>query len=173
MRYLPFGALLILAACSKAPPPAAPAAPAQPAAPVLSFEGYGPVQFGAQLADVEQKMGAKSEPLGASDPACSMVRFPAIQGVRFMVEQGKITRADADAGIANSLGIASGDTLDAAKKKAPTLEVGPHKYLPEGHYLTVNSADGKAAIIMEEDGKAITKIRAGIQPAVAYVETCL
>ncbi|MYN06718.1 hypothetical protein [Pseudoduganella aquatica] len=170
MRYLPLGALLILAACSKAPQPAAPSAGA---APVLSFEGYGPVHFGAQLPDVEQKLGAKSVALGANDPACSMVRFPGIQGVRFMVEQGKITRADADAGVANSLGIASGDTLDAAKKKAPALAVGPHKYLPEGHYLTASSGDGKAAIIMEEDGKAITKIRAGMQPAVAYVETCL
>jgi len=161
--------LMLLAACSKSPETAA----APSAAPQLSFEGYGPVHFGAQLADVERQLNTKSQPLGANDPACSMVRFADIPGVRFMVEQGKITRADADAGIGNTLGIATGDTLEAAKKKAPTLQVGAHKYLPEGHYLSASSADGKAAIIMEEDGKSITKIRAGLQPAVAYVETCL
>jgi hypothetical protein len=31
----------------------------------------------------------------------------------------------------------------------------------------------KAAIVIEEDGKAVTKIRAGLEPAVDYVEVCL
>jgi hypothetical protein len=173
--------LLLLAACSKAPEPGPSAkAPATavtpssaPAAPVLSLEGYGPVKFGAELAQVERQLGIKPTAPGVSDPGCSMVRFQSLPGVRFMVEQGKITRADADAGVVNSLDLRIGDTLPAAQAKVATLEVGPHKYLPEGHYLTAKSPDGRAAIIMEEDGKTITKIRAGLQPAVAYVETCL
>lgn len=157
--------LALLAACSKPAPP--------PAAPVLSFDGFGPARFGARLADIEQQLGAKAEQLGENDPACSSVRFKSLPGARLMVENGVVTRADVDAGTANSLNLAVGDSLKRAKENYPAIEVGPHKYLPEGHYLTVKSPDGRAAIIMEEDGKAITKIRAGLQPAVAYVEVCL
>lgn len=126
-----------------------------------------------RLDAAERLLGAKAEQLGESDPACSSVRFKALPGARLMVEQGVITRADADTGTPNSLGLAVGDTLAQARAKYPALAVGPHKYLPAGHYLTLQRADGAAAILMEEDGKAITKIRAGRQPAVAYVEVCL
>ncbi|NML63474.1 hypothetical protein HHL21_20765 [Massilia sp. RP-1-19] len=143
------------------------------ARPVLSAQGYGPVRFGDKLSAVEQKLEEKSVPLGENDPACSSVRFNQVPGARFMVEKGIVTRADADAGTPNELGLAVGDTLAQAKKKYPAIEVGPHKYLPAGHYLSVRSDSPKAAIIMEEDGKHITKIRAGLEPAVSYVEVCL
>ena len=160
--------LLTVTACSRTEP----AAPKADGRPVLSLEGYGPVKFGAKLADVAQKLGAGAEPSGASAPACSSVRFTALPGVRLMVENGIVTRADADPGTANSLALKVGDTLAQAKARYPQLEVGPHKYVPAGHYLTVKSPDGRAAIVMEEDGKAITRIRAGLQPAVAYLEGC-
>jgi hypothetical protein len=160
-----------------APVPAADSAgsssPARIAKPVLSRAGYGPVMFGDTLSATEQKLEEKSTPLGERDPACSTVRFAQLPGARFMVEKGVITRADADAGTPNELDVAVGDTLAQAKQKYPTIEVGPHKYLPAGHYLTARSADAKAAIVMEEDGKHITKIRAGLEPAVSYVEVCL
>lgn len=169
-----------LTACSRAPsdapsasasaPAAAPSAPV--AAPTLSARGYGKLHFGDTLAAAETALGEKAQPLGANDPACSLVRFKALPGVRLMVEKGVITRGDADAGIPNDSGIAVGDTLDQARKKAPSLEVSPHKYLPEGHYLSVRGAQPNTAIVIEEDGKAVTKIRAGLQPAVDYVEVC-
>ncbi len=90
-----------------------------------------------------------------------------------MVENGVVTRADADAGTPNELGVAVGDTLAQATKKHAAIEVGPHKYLPSGHYLVARSDNAKAAIVMEEDGKQITRIRAGLEPAVSYVEVCL
>ncbi len=143
------------------------------ARPVLSAQGYGPARFGTRLSDVERALEAKSEHLGANDQACHSVRFNQLPGVRFMVENGIITRADADPGTPNELGLAVGDSPAQAKNKYPGIEVGPHKYLPAGHYLTVRGADAKSAIVMEEDGKRITKIRAGLEPAVAYVEGCL
>jgi hypothetical protein len=161
-------AVWTMAACSKTEP----ARPAAGARPVLSFEGYGPVKFGGKLSDVAQQLGAGAEPSSPAAAACSSVRFTALPGVRLMVENGVVTRADADAGTANSLGLKVGDTLAQAKARYPQLEVGPHKYVPSGHYLTVKSPDGRAAIVMEEDGKAITRIRAGLQGAVAHVEGC-
>ena len=143
------------------------------ARPVLSARGYGPARFGTKLSDVERVLGEQSEHLGQNDPACNSVRLNQLPGVRFMVENGIITRADADPGTPNELGLAVGDSLAQAKNKYPGIEVDPHKYLPAGHYLTVRGADAKSAIVMEEDGKRITKIRAGLEPAVAYVEGCL
>ena len=158
-----------------APAASAKPAPAQPvpAQPVLSTLGYGTVRFGMKLQEVEALVGDKPVPLGESDPACSSVRFAALPGVRFMVEQGVVTRADAGPAVANALGIAVGDTLAQVKAKFPAVALTPHKYLPGGHYLTFDSADKHTAVIMEEDGKKITKIRSGLQPAVAYVEVCL
>lgn len=184
--------LPVIAACSKqapeAPPPApateaapadppsvpdVPLAPPAPVAPVLSADSYGPVRFGTTLAQAERDLGTKSIELGEKDPACHSVRFPSLPGVRFMVENGIVTRADADRGVANTLGLKVGDTLAEATSRHASLEVGPHKYVTAGHYLTMRSPDRAAAIVMEEDGKAITKIRAGLMPSVSYVETCL
>lgn len=174
--------LPLLGACTKQPEqpgrPAAAAAAPSPAAtaaapPVLSADSYGPVKFGATLAALEQTLGSKAEAPGTSDPACHSVRFPSLPGIRFMVEEGVVTRADAEPGIANTLGLAVGDTLAQATGRHAALVVGPHKYEPAGHYLTMKSPDGRAAIVMEEDGKTITKIRAGLLPSVSYVEGCL
>ncbi|NML60888.1 hypothetical protein HHL21_07275 [Massilia sp. RP-1-19] len=173
MPILMMTTLLTLAACKEPPPAEAAPRAAASASPVLSTQGYGPVRFGAKLSDMEQLLGEKSQPPGVQDPACSSIRFDKLPGVRFMVENGVLTRADADAGLPNELGLAVGDTLEQAKKKHPAIVIGPHKYVPDGHYLTVRGADARTAIVMEDDGKRITKIRAGLEPAVSYVEGCL
>lgn len=176
-------ALPMFAACTKQPnEPARPAAAADspsPATgptqgpPILSADGYGPVKFGAMLAAVEKTVGTKADVPGNQDQACQSVRLPSLPGVRFMVENGVVTRADAEPGVANTLGVAVGDTLAEASSRHAGIDVGPHKYEPAGHYLTMKSPDGRTAIVMEEDGKAITKIRAGLLPSVSYVEGCL
>ena len=123
------------------------------------------------LAQAEQAAGkaALPEPF---DPACSMVRFASLPKLRFMVEQDVVTRADAEAGVENAVGVAIGDTLAQVREKHPEAQVSTHKYDKNGHYVTFPTADGKAAIILEESGGKVTKVRAGLQPAVAYVETC-
>lgn len=156
--------------------PATPAA-AAPATPVstpltLTSQGYGSVRFGQTLSDVEKALGDKAQSSGVSDPACTYVKFDKLPGARFMVETGVITRAEADAGIPNELGLAVGDTVEQAKAKYPAVQVGPHKYVPEGNYLTFKNADSNNAIVMEAEGAKITKIRSGIEPAVSYVEGC-
>jgi len=191
-RVLMFGAIALLSACSEksAPPgphadttisaeaPAAPAIPAPaaaataaPASTALSANGIGAVRFGMSLAQAEQAAGkaALPEPF---DPACSMVRFASLPKLRFMVEQDVVTRADAEAGVENAAGVAVGDTLAQVREKHPEAQVSTHKYDKNGHYVTFPTADGKAAIILEESGGKVTKVRAGLQPAVAYVETC-
>jgi hypothetical protein len=138
----------------------------------LSAEGIGAIRFGMTLAEAEQAAGGKASLPEPFDQACSMVRFPALPKLRFMVEDDIVTRADADRGVDNAAGIAVGDSLAQLRSRHPGAEVSVHKYDANGHYVTLKSADGRAAIILEESGGKVTKVRAGLLPAVAYVETC-
>lgn len=183
MRHiLLLAALALLSACTeRAPAPgkgtdagsasiSTPRAAAE-APPRLSDAGFGPIRFGMTLPQAEAAAGKASLPQ-SFDPACSMVRFATLPGLRFMVESGTVTRADADPGTPNVLGLAVGDTLAQLRARYPDAQVAPHKYVENGHTISVPSADGSAAIVLEEEGGKLTKIRAGRQPAVAYVETC-
>ncbi len=195
MRHLfILGTLTLLGACSKpagmaaspgagtgapeaqagvpaaAPAPSAQAAQAEPG--LLSAGGVGAVRFGMTLAQAEQATGGKATLPTPLDPACSMVRFPALPKLRFMVENGVVTRADAEPGVANVLGIAVGDPLDTIRARHPDGVLTPHKYDANAHYLNFPGSDGRSAIVVEENSGKVTKVRAGLQPAVAYVETC-
>lgn len=172
-QLLVIGTIVLLGACSKPVPPAAPAAGASAQAPaVLSAGGAGAIRFGMTLTQAEQAAGGKAVLPTPFDAACSMVRFAAFPKLRFMVENGVVTRADAEAGVSNVLGIAVGDALDAVRARHPEGVIGPHKYDAQGHTLTFPGADGRSAILVEASGGKLTRVRAGLQPAVAYVETC-
>ncbi|WP_136219790.1 hypothetical protein [Massilia sp. Mn16-1_5] len=169
--YLVLGMIALMSACSREMP-SSPPLPAAPAAALLSAGGIGPIRFGMSLAQAEQATGGKAALPQAFDPACSMVRFPALPNLRFMVENGIVTRADAGPGVDNAVGVSYGDTLEQVRSRHPKAQVSAHKYDENGNYVSFPSADGRAAIILEVTGGKVTKMRAGLQPAVAYVETC-
>jgi hypothetical protein len=89
-----------------------------------------------------------------------------------MIENELVTRADAGATIANSTGFAAGNNSAELQQANPQINVMPHKYEPESHYLILASADGTSALVFEERGGLITQVRAGIEPSVEYVEGC-
>ena len=137
---------------------------------MLSPDGYGKIAFGQRLDQVERQLGQRATPRPA-DPACSMVAFKRYPQVRFMVEQGVITRADAPSIIRNSAGISARMSVKDALRHQKGLRVGPHKYDEHGQYLTLAKGDNKALIFEASNGK-LKRMRAGIKPAVEYVETC-
>jgi hypothetical protein len=149
-----------------------PAGAAQAAAPLLSFEGYDRVRFGMSVAQAEAATGATARARGA-DHACYVVQFHAYRGVRFMVENGRITRADVAATVGNVVGVRTGMTLAEVRKRWPQARVWPHKYDPDGHYIAFASRDGGSEIVAEETGHKVSAVRAGLLPAVEYVEGCL
>ena len=109
----------LLAACTQEKPPVPPVEPvAQTASSraVLSPAAYGPVTFGARLEDVEKAIGSRLNLERPIDPGCDYVQFKTLPGVRFMVEGGIITRAEAEAGVPNILNIEVGTSLDAIRK---------------------------------------------------------
>jgi hypothetical protein len=142
--------------------------------PVLSATGYGAIKFGSKLSDVEKMV---SEHVGApaddDDEACRYVQLKAYPEAKFMIEQGVITRADVSPKAKNNLNISVGSRLAKVGAEHPSAHLEPHHYDPSGHYLIFKSADGKAAIVMEEGGGKITDIRGGLEPSVEYVEGCL
>lgn len=173
--------IIALAACQQknAPPShaASPPVPAPAIAPakvqelMLSAGAIGPVAFGAPLPQVETKLGQALRLDQADNPECSYVAFAAVPKVRFMVEKGVITRADVEPEIANTAGVRVGDTEDQLKGKIPGLKPQAHKYVQGGHVFTV-PGDSQTALLIETDGNKVTSIRAGLQPAVSYVEGC-
>jgi hypothetical protein len=143
----------------------------QAAQPVLSPQGYGVVAFGNPLAAAEKRIG-KAQSLEARNRSCYYVGFARYPHVRFMVENGIVTRAEADVPLANSAGIQLGTTVDQIKRRHPRARIRPHKYDDGGHYVILPSPDGRAALVFEASGGFTNSVRAGRQPAVEYVEGC-
>jgi len=137
---------------------------------VLSPDGYGKIHFGARLDQVERQLGQRATPR-PPDPACSMVRFKRYPKVRFMVEQGVITRADAQGVVRNSAGVTARMSARDALRHQPALRSELHKYDKNGQYLVLPQGRDKALIFEASKGK-LTRMRAGLKPAVDYVETC-
>ena len=186
MRSIPptFTLLLVLACGRKVfvPPRAAdsvaPVPPEAEAEPwTIRVDGVGPIRYGMALADAR---AALRDSLIVTPPAgeCGFtVPRGAPAGVRFMVEQGKIVRVDVDSsGVRTAAGAEVGMSEADARGRYPVgLRVQPHKYDTKGRYQVLQvtqPADSARRLIFETDGQRVVRYRAGITPAVQYVEGC-
>jgi hypothetical protein len=143
----------------------------------LSLESFGPVRVGMTIAEPQRAAGVETQ-LDDSRFAsenCSFLRVVLDPNVQFMIEDGKVSRIDiTDAHHKTVEGVGIGDTEARAQSVyGGKLEVEPHKYLDNGHYLILRSQNKKSALLFETDGKRITSMRAGVVPSVEYVEGCL
>ena len=89
-----------------------------------------------------------------------------------MVEQGVITRADANTIVRNSAGVTARMSARDVLRALPAMRAEPHKYDQHGQYLILPKGDNKALVFETSHGK-LQRMRAGIKPAVDYVESCL
>jgi hypothetical protein len=186
IRSIPRTLLLLLAvACGRkasihpgAADSTAPAPPEAEAEPwTIRVDGVGPIRFGMTLADARAALG---ESLVVTPPGgeCGFtVPRGAPAGVRFMAEQGKIVRVDVDSsGVRTTAGAEVGMSEADVRARYPVgLRVQPHKYDPKGRYLVLQGtqpADSARRLIFETDGRRVVRYRAGITPAVEYVEGC-
>src|SRR5687768_7591351 len=99
MKQLILLMLLSLAACSpghqRSDAVVTEASSRAPDTPVLSWDGYGPVLFGMQLEEAENVAGMRTEAERPLDAGCDYIAFTALPGIKFMVENGILTRGEA------------------------------------------------------------------------------
>ena len=187
MRSIPLTLSLVSAALAcgrEAPgrPEAAdsttPVPPEAEAAPwTIRLDGVGPIRFGMTLADARAALGDSLIVAPPGGECGFTVPRGAPAGVRFMVEQGKVVRVDVDsAGVRTAAGAEVGMSEAEVRGRYPVgLRVQAHKYDPKGRYLVLQGAqpaDSARRLIFETDGQRVVRYRAGVTPAVEYVEGC-
>lgn len=143
----------------------------------LRPDGFGPARVGMTLAQVRQVL---HEPLSAGDRDdlkgdCFYAESKAHPHLGFMIIDGKFVRADVDKpGISTPEGIQVGDSEAKVRKiYGKSVETEPHKYFDDGHYLTVNTSDGRYGTRFETERGKVINFYAGDADAIQYVEGCL
>lgn len=138
----------------------------------LSQDGFGPVHWGMTVAEAGKALGTALAVDGAPGD-CHWESAKSLPGLDFMVENGRITRADlSDPRWATDRGLHLGDPEKKARQLyGRDLESWGEKD-PEVHRFIVQSKARQRALFLESDGKTITTLRAGRQPSVEYYEGC-
>lgn len=147
----------------------------------LSIYGIDSVRVGMTVAEASKAAGVKLvRPSGYEPNASCFYVQPQSKpkGIGFMVTDGRVARVDVwkNQFVTTISGAKIGDTEARIKSLYPRkIQVSPHKYVPEGHYLTFVPKDAKDknyAVVFETDGKKVTQFRSGKRPEVEYVEGC-
>src|ERR1041384_128693 len=137
---------------------------------VLRFDGAGPVKIGMSLDQLNAALNEGfSIPEDEEEKACFYAEPSRHPGIAFMVQNGRVTRADVTKrNISTALGIRVGDSeARVMKAYGARIKVESHAYTgPEGHYLTVYSQKGRYGLRFETDGRKVTSFYAGEAPAI-------
>jgi hypothetical protein len=137
----------------------------------LRVQGVGHVVFGNSLAETESLGGEKARGLGG-DAACQYVEFDALPGLRFTVQGGIVTRADAGAGVRNSLGVNLGDTVESVVSLYPDVQMRRIPGSLGGTALIFVEPGATHAFVLQAAGNKIISIRAGLNSAVGTEKGC-
>jgi hypothetical protein len=174
-RFTSVTLLLALCGCTAAE---------QPSPTILTPSGLCVVRLGMSVTEVQTALGAQLAPMApGSEAACWMTRRADGRApqVFYMVQNDTITRIDintaASAGtpadVKTAAGIGVGATeADVAQAYGKSAKVMPSKYDAHGHTITVEPGAGKSALVFEASDGKVTTFRAGLHPAVDYVEGC-
>ena len=139
----------------------------------LNYDSYGPIKFGMQIQNIEKSLNEKAIRNSDYEAGCYYVKFNSFPNVSFMVEEGIVKRAEIDINSPTILNIPISYKLKEIKQKYPNVIIKRHQYAPNGYYLIFNNSQNTKAILYEYYEDKIQMIRAGLKPAVQYVEGCL
>lgn len=174
------GCGLLLTTCTsekREPAPQPPAAADASGSWIVTPRGTGPVQFGMPVVEARAALRDSLAKV-PTDGSCILVAPPGTPaGVTVMVENGQVVRVDVESeAIATDHGAKVGHSEAVVKERyGDSLVSTPHKYDEKGRYLTFvpPGPDGsRFRVIFETDGIRVKSYRAGILPAVEYVERC-
>jgi hypothetical protein len=144
------------------------------AEPAIDFGGYYKVRFGMPISAVAQLL--RETPKRTDDPgsdSCYYVTFRAYPGTQFMVENHRVAVVDPPEHASNVLGLKVGMSVAEVRAlfNGKTLTLSGDE--DRGQYFGFKSPDGKSEIRAEVTNGLVTYVRAGLFPAVDYVEGCL
>ena len=176
LRAIVIGGCLFAGGCQARPDATGTPAATKPAAWSVTPEGAGPVRFGMTAGEASAAAGAGPGNTPSAASACTYWLPPgAPAGLRFMMENGIVVRADVDsAGITTIGHLGVGSPVESVVVAlGPSLQISPHKYQWElgWRYLTF-SDDSTHRLVFEVDSHVVRSWRAGLVPAVEYVEGC-
>ena len=142
----------------------------------VTLDAAGPVRFGMTASEASSAAGGAAANSAPADSTCRYwVPEGAPAGLRLMMENGIVVRAEVDsAGITTVSNLGVGSPVDSVVVAiGPSLQVSPHKYRwEEGwRYLSVGD-DSVHRLIFTVDSHVVRSFRAGVLPAVEYVEGC-
>lgn len=184
---------LMIAACGRAPEPAATTpAPVETAeAPVapdarlaLSADGphwmgYGQLRWGMSpdemLAAIQPGTLSRPAGVGTEDTCHYLIPDNAASDVRLMVEEGRFVRAEflTPATTAPGGGQVGWTAAQVRATYPERLNEVPHKYEDGALYLRIKAPEGDGVLLFETDATGtVTRWRMGIAPQVDYVEGC-
>ena len=99
--------------------------------------------------------------------------------VFYMINEGRLARIDVRHAAVDltptvtTEGVGVGSTEeDVLKIYAKNITIEPHKYDENGHNLVVHSTDPTRGMIFETSQGKVTSFRAGLYPALGFVEGC-
>lgn len=150
--------------------------PTSPRQWTVTSGGIGPLRVGMSVTGARAALGGKFA-AGDSTVGCAYVALTGLPGrVLAMVVDSRVVRIEVkDRGVATATGARVGDSEARITSLYPgRVQVQPHKYT-NGHYLIVTpevAADSANRLIFETDGRNVLEYRAGLLPAVAWVEGC-
>lgn len=133
--------------------------------------------------EAEKALGAKLRLDYAADGNDCAYAFRTVDPDRsYMIDGGRIVRIDIDiprkghvrSRVATALGFGIGSSQrDIVRAYGHSLAIEPHPYLEDqGSYLVIDSPGHRRGIIFETDHGKVTEFRAGLYPALSYIEGC-
>ncbi|GGD45349.1 hypothetical protein [Pseudoxanthomonas indica] len=143
-----------------------------------SLSGYGDMKLGSSSSEAKQAWGGELKALGAeSEPCHYLVPKWAKDGkqLAFMIEEGKFVRYETSVDKETAPGGGKVGMGEAQLKQLyPNLQSTPHKYDPNGRYLsTTTDGSSPTKLVFEVDGQGkVTEWRVGLLPQADYVEGC-
>ena len=142
----------------------------------IGANGFGAVRFGMNRADAEKAAGGALEAPDAGGKACYIAQRAGQPEIAYMFEDGKLARIDVRTpGVLADGGGRVGMQADEIRTLyAGHLTEQPDKYDPTSRVLKIGGdKPGTGGVLFEVDGTGtVTRYRAGLPPALDYVEGC-
>ena len=139
-------------------------------------EGVGPIKIGMTPRELSSVLQQSIQvPTSGDEKDCFYFEPKDHPGLSVMILHKRVGRVDiANSQFSTAEGVRIGDSEEHARKVYGSgLKVEPHHYdAPEGHYLTILSAQHRLGVRFETYNGKITSYYAGTSEAISLVEGC-